>query len=187
MSKTGLDLANNFEDSVDSLNQSLLELSQEGDGKFGTKIDVLLEAKLAMIPFLTAQLQTEGDIKTPDRSKQINNLINLMNNIESSLYRKKEMEAREEVDLSHPKIQKALEWVIEATTIALNDIGVENSQVANYIHKLAQRMVGFEEEANKRLKGVAFQKLDTVENPIPLIDIFNKVRHGEHADVIDAE
>jgi hypothetical protein len=170
----GLDLIHNFDDSVGNLNLQLKDLTLNDDRKFADKLDVLLNAKLALLPLLTNQLQTSGERKTPNRTSEVNSVVALIGNIETSLYRKKEMEAKEEVDLSHPKIQKALEWVIEATTISLRDAGVEDALISNYIIKLAQRMVGFEEEANKRLKGVAFTKLETVDNP--LIELFQDIR-----------
>ncbi len=186
--KSGLDLIQNFENSVGDLNLQLQGLTDsEDDRKFADKLDVLLNSKLALLPFLTSQLQTKGDKVTPNRTSEVNAVINLIGNIETSMYRKKEMEAKEEVDLSHPKIQKALEWVVEASTIALKDAGVEDALVSNYIIKLAQRMVGFEEEANKRLKGVAFTKLEVVENP--LISLFGDIRAngGFAPSVIDQE
>ncbi len=185
MNVKGLDLITNFDQSAAALNQSLRSLTEADSTKFADKVDLLLDARLALVPFLTAQLRTDGENKVPDRSREINNLLGVISSIESAMYRKRDMEAKEEVDLSHPKIQKALEWVITATTEAMKEVGIPDTQIANYVHKLAQKMVGFEEEANKRLRGVNFQKLDTLDNP--LTAIFRDVRSGRDLTIVDAE
>ena len=93
-------------------------------------------------------------------------VIEILDGLENSLYKKADYEAREEIDFTHPKIQKAFLFVVEAVIETMKEIGIEPAMIDTFLIEFGFRMVGFEEELTKRMKGLSAQTLDKVENPL---------------------
>lgn len=163
----------NFEKSLSNFKVELDNISSAKDVQFSDQIDFLFKSMSSLLPVLMNEL-SPGSAIDSSRADHTMKVVGLMKHLESSLYKKREFESREEVDLSHPKIQRAMDWVIEGVLQSLTESGVQSDVVTTFVHKLGHKMVGFEEEANKRLKGTSFSKLETLDNP--LIVEFNKKR-----------
>lgn len=171
-----VDLVKKFEDSVDKLTESIRKISTDPDTKFGVKVDYLMTTMIALVPVLMNELKPDK-IVDEARSDQVMRINTLLSSIQNSMYKKREIEVKEEIDVAHPKFQKVMEFMVEAVLEAMEDIGIDGGVQSSFIHKFSTKMVGFEDLMNKRLKGLSFQDLDTVENP--LIKTFNDVRKSD--------
>jgi len=169
-----VDLVKSFEDSVSSMTSSLNKIATDPDTKFGTKIDYILTSSIALVPILLNELNPDNKLIDKDRAEHVMRVNSLLTSIQSSMYKKREMEAKEEVDISHPKFQKAMEFMVEVALLSMDDIGVDKGIQSSFIHDFSMKMVGFEDIVNKKLKGISFQDLDTVDNP--LVRLFNEER-----------
>lgn len=164
----------NFDASLDEFKQQLDMIAQQ-DGNFSDKIDFLFRGQSAMLPILMEQLRPNTTIDS-QKSDHTLKVMNAIKGLESSLYKKREFESREEVDLTHPKFQKALEWVVEGMVMKMQESGIGNDVIQTFVHKFSMHLVGFEENANKKLKGTAFNKLESIENP--LVEQFVSTRNA---------
>lgn len=171
---TVIDLVNSFDDSVKNLTESLKSISEKEDAEFADKINFLLAGMVSLVPVLLQELKPdklEIDVKKSEHVMRINSMLK---DISASLYKKREFEAKEEIDVNHPKIQAVLSWVMEGVFDSMKEVGISDTLKNAFLHNFSVKMVGFEETSNKKLKGVSFSKLDAVENP--LLDKFNEIR-----------
>lgn len=170
------DLMHNFEASVKDFSSALKGLASADDATFADKINSIIGGMIVLVPVLLNELDPEKTEINVKKSEQVMRVNSVLKDITSSLYKKREFELKEEIDVNHPKIQKVMEWMIEAILDSLKDVGVNKELISAFVHNFSVRMVGFEESSNKKLKGVSFSKLETIENP--LIDTFNDLRKG---------
>lgn len=155
----------------------LSELVGDDGTKFGDKIDKLLGMHLSLVPLMLLELDPSKNVIDTEKTDHVQKIMGVLKGLEASLYKKRDMEAREEVDLGHPKFQKALEWVAEGVLESLTELKQDQEFQANFIRNFSTRMIGFEESANRKLKGRSFQTLDELKNP--LIKEFNEGRTEE--------
>lgn len=168
-----MDRAKAFVHNANEFMTHLKRIVGDPDAKFADKIDTILSLNVSLIPIVLMEL-VPGKVIDKSRTDQANNVANMIRALEASLYKKREFEAREEVDLHHPKFQKALDWIIEGVLESLTNLGVDEQMRGNFIHDFSKRMIGFEDSANRRLKGTSFSDLDSVKNP--LVRSFNEGR-----------
>jgi len=130
---------------------------------FGSKMDSIFQLQmLSLLPTVQNLDDTMYDERKAHAALKLNETINHLKN---SLVQKQQFELKEEVDLHHPKIQKAFTFLTEAFFYVLTEVGVDPSVKALIINALSLKMMGFEDELTKRFKGVAFSLLEQVTNP----------------------
>ncbi len=169
-----LNRALQFREEMSKFTGDLNNLLVDDGTKFGDKIDKLLGMHLALLPLILLELDPSNNIIDTEKVDHIQKIMGVLNKMEASLYKKRDMEIKEEVDLGHPKFQKALEWVVESILLSMTEVKISSEAQGNFIRNFSTRMIGFEESANKKLKGRSFQTLDELKNP--LIKEFNEGR-----------
>nr|DAX81718.1 MAG TPA: hypothetical protein [Bacteriophage sp.] len=169
-----VDLLDDFKESVNKLTESLTQITNSESVKFGDKVDHIMNGMIALVPVLLNELNPENIKIDEAKSNQVMRVNSLLQSIQNSLYKKREIEIKEEVDVTHPKFQKVIEFIVDGALQSLQNINVHPDTQAAFIHDFSLRMVGFEDTMNKKLKGLSFQDLDTVTNP--LIKQFNEER-----------
>jgi len=131
---------------------------------FGSKMDNILSLQmLALAPTIQNLDDTMYDERKAHAAVKLNDTINHLKN---SLVQKQQFELKEEIDLHHPKLQKAFAFLTEAFFYVLTEVGIDPSTKALIVNALSLKMMGFEDELTKRFKGIAFSLLEQVENPL---------------------
>jgi len=131
---------------------------------FGAKMDSILSLQmLALQPIIQNLDETLYDERKAHSASRLNGMIT---HLKDSLIQKQQFELKEEIDLLHPKIQKAFSFLVESFIYVLTEVGVDASTKAMIVNSLSLKIMGFEEEMNNRLKGLSFSMLDNLENPI---------------------
>lgn len=164
-----------FRDNTEKFVGNLNDIVCNEDIKFGEKLDRMMLLNVALIPILLEELSPNKHVINPARSDQALKIHGMIKGLEASVYKKRDIEAREEVDVSHPKFQAAMDWIMEGVLMSMTELGIDDQMQSSFIHNFSQRMVGFEEEANRKLKGTSFQNIDTLDNP--LVKKFNDERN----------
>jgi len=161
--RTGFNVENMLKEAQNTMGHIFDNLTNDNK-TFGSKMDSILSLQmLALLPTIQNLDDTMFDERKAQAAVKLNETIN---HLKSSLVQKQQFEIKEEVDLQHPKIQKALTFLTEAFFYVLTEVGVDPSVKSLIINSLSLKMMGFEEELNKRFKGVAFSLLEQVENPL---------------------
>lgn len=163
-----------FHTKVQKFVGDLDEVVSNQDIKFGDKLDRLMLLNISLLPIVLAELAPGKLVINTERADQAVRVSSMLKSLETSIYKKRDYESKEEVDLSHPKFQMALDWVMEGVLTSMTNMGIPAQLQQGFIHDFSKRMIGFEEEANKKLRGVSFANLDTVINP--LVREFNNER-----------
>jgi len=96
----------------------------------------------------------------------IKNLSRLSNNLSNSLYKKRSIEISDDIDFTHPKIQRGFYFLIEVFLDTLKEVGVEEDVVGAVTNSLSAGLIGFEEKLNKELKTIASNLVNDVDNPL---------------------
>lgn len=164
---------NSFITSANLFMAELKRLTEDPEVPFAEKLDGILSLNVNLIPIVLYEM-VPGKVANDSRISVARTLMSMIKGLETSIYKKREVEQREEVDLTHPKFQKAMDWIMEAVLESMTQVGVSDIVKSSFIHDFARRMMSFEAEANKKLKGVSFSSLDTVSNP--LVRDFNEER-----------
>lgn len=122
---------------------------------------------LLMVPSVTAlRGADEIDPIKLKKARAAQDVILLLQNLEKSLYQQYDFTTREEIDFTHPKVQKGFEFMIVEVLEIMKDMGLEQSTIMEFTERFSTSMVGFEQELNTRLKGVGNAALDLVRNPL---------------------
>jgi len=90
----------------------------------------------------------------------------LSSSISSILFKKKEMEYREQIDFHHPKVQRAFGFLVEAVIESMSDSGMDDTDVNLVMDKLAVKLVGFEDKLNVTLKNISMNAVERTQNPL---------------------
>ena len=151
-----------IEDNLSDI-QDLYDKISSSDTTISEKINEILKIKTSMLaPMIQLVNNPNKDSNTAIRAAQV---IQLVENIERSLYQKANFELSQEVDFNHPKIQIAFKFIYEVVVTHLTDF-LKEDELNIYKQQLAMALTGMEEEFNKRLKGLSANILDTIENPL---------------------
>lgn len=166
MSDTKLpNLIDDFDSSIVTLENAISEIIIDKQSDFGDKIDAITLGQASLLALSLRDLSPDPRDHF-NRAPKVNQVNAMLKTLQDSLYRKRELEGKEEIDVSHPKIQKVLGWLVEMVLESMRDLGYDESTRLALQHTLSTKIVGFEEAANKKLKGVAFPDLDDLENPL---------------------
>lgn len=172
--RTGFDINKMLEEAQKGMGSIFDNLTNDNK-TFGSKMDSIFQLQmLSLMPTVQNLDDTMYDERKAHAAVKLNETINHLKN---SLVQKQQFELKEEVDLHHPKIQKAFTFLTEAFFYVLTEVGVDSSVKALIVNALSLKMMGFEDELTKRFKGVAFSLLEQVENP--LLDSLPNVKQLE--------
>lgn len=140
------------------------------------KLEELLKFKTAMmVPSLRMSLGLDFN---PEVLKGTYDVLNILNNIESSVNNMIRQEENEVINFSNPKIIASYKMLFEIIVNILNEEITDGVIINNIIEKVAVRCVNIEQEFNKIFKTVSNRMAEMVENP--LIEKFvNKERDPE--------
>ena len=155
-----------FVESLEKLTESLKQITDSDSTKFGDKADAIMNAMLSLVPELMVELSPDKVEINEARANHIMRINALFVSIQNSLYKKREVENKEEVDLAHPKIQKAIEFIFDGVLESMTAVGISKDLQATFTHDFSLRMVDFENKMNRLLRGTSFQQLDTITNPL---------------------
>ena len=165
-------LSEEFLTDASAVTENLMLVASNDNVLFGERQNAIMSAMISLFPLLLHELNT--DPLTYKKSEQATRICTHLEKLQNALYKKRESENKVDVDLNHPKFQNALDFIVEGFLDVMNSEGIDSSTKDRIVQSFGQKMVGFEDDMNKRLKGVAFSKLDRIENP--LITSFNDKR-----------
>lgn len=178
--RRGFNVQNMLEDAEKSMGSIFDNLTNDNK-TFGSKMDSVFQLQmLALVPTIQNLDDTMYDDRKAHAAIKLNETISHLKN---SLVQKQQFELKEEIDLHHPKLQKAFSFLTEAFFYVLTEVGVDPSVKSLIINALSLKMMGFEDELTKRFKGVAFSLLEQVENP--LLESLPNVKQLEAKNVRD--
>lgn len=161
--RLGFNIENMLLDAKSSMG-SIFENLTNDNKTFGSKMDSVLSLQmLALLPTIQNLDDTMYDERKAQAAEKLNNTINHLKN---SLAQKQQFELKEEIDLHHPKLQRAFSFLTEAFFYVLTEVGIDSSTKALIINALSLKTMGLEDELNKRFKGVGFAMLEQIENPL---------------------
>nr|DAR64676.1 MAG TPA: hypothetical protein [Caudoviricetes sp.] len=155
-----------FVESLEKLTESLKQITDSDSTKFGDKADAIMNAMISLVPALMSELAPDKVEIDEVKANHIMKINALFVSIQNSLYKKREVENKEEVDLAHPKIQKAIEFIFDGVLESMTAVGISKDLQATFTHDFSLRMVDFENKMNRLLKGTSFQQLDSITNPL---------------------
>lgn len=151
-------LLNRFEDAK-KLNIKFME------SNLGTKdkLNEIISLKTSMlVPSMRMALGGEFNVLEMKGAQEV---IELLDSIEKSIYSLAKYEESENVDFRHPKIILGFKFLIEVLFDVLKEVVKDDIVIGDIAERVSMRTVGFEEELNKRLRSVANKALDIVKNP----------------------
>lgn len=94
------------------------------------------------------------------------NVIEVLNNIEASIYNLLKYEQSEEINFTHPKIVASYRMLFEIIIEVMQEEIHEPVVINNIIEKVSVRCVGIEAEFNKRFKNISNKMAEYAINPI---------------------
>lgn len=152
------------------MNKALVKLQEAFDSKsFDKSIKSLEDYHLNLISRLEEVLEDRGEKYFID----VNKIVRLTNAIaknsqiiHASLFERRRLEGKEDIDLNHPKIQKAIFFLYEEVLEVLEDVIKDKALYGNVRNHLFMKLSGFEDRVNVALKGVSGAMLDGLKNPL---------------------
>lgn len=145
---------------LDTLKFRFLDSSLTGK----EKLEELLKFKTAMmIPSLRMSLGLDFN---PEVLKGTYDVLNILNNIESSVNNMIRHEENETINFSNPKIISSYKMLFEVIVNIMNEEITDGVIINNIIEKVAVRCVNIEQEFNKIFKTVSNRMAEMVENPL---------------------
>ena len=107
-----------------------------------------------------------GDLVLPEVKVLVDMITKLSASISSIIFKKKDFEYKEDIDFTHPKIQKSYLFLIQAVYESLVDEGYSEDDISDIMNTLSSKLIGFEEKLNRVLKNVSMNMIDRTANPL---------------------
>lgn len=162
ISKDGdISQAEELERFQNQLSSPNISLSQKINNIMGYQVTLIAP----MLMMISDKDLTDKDLR---RVRGAEKLFYILDKIQNYVYRKTEYEMAEEIDFTHPKIQKAFEFMVEAMLETMNEVGIDEIAMENFVTTFGLKMQGFEQDLNTRMRGVAssISQLSKVTNPL---------------------
>jgi len=140
--------------------------------KYLNDIQLSLVSKLKKIE---ETMGTDGDGKEDpealilslrDLNSISNTISNLTKNVQSSLFKKRELEYKEKIDFHHPKIVKSYSFLAGAFVESMMEADIPTEQVNRTVDIMSYKLVGFEDKMNSTLKNLNMNLVDSSKNPL---------------------
>lgn len=151
-------------DFVEGVMKSLSDQKIPVQDKIGGLRNLIVLLLLPQIQPLTDK--DEWDIIKSKKANEARQIIYILRDLMKSIYEEQEYTQKEEIDFTHPKIQKAFEFIVEGVLEVLKEMGIPQEQLIEFASRFSTSMVGFESKIDIRFKGISSKALDKVENPL---------------------
>lgn len=128
------------------------------------KLQAIIQFKTALlIPSLKSAMGLDFSLS---ELKGSYNVIEILDNIENSIYRLSNYEQSEDIDFTHPKIVSSYRMLFEIIIEIMSEEIKEPVTINNIIEKVSVRCVALEQEFNKRFKNLSNKIAEFATNPL---------------------
>lgn len=128
------------------------------------KMESIAALQLNVLPTLFEELSKT--YPSLERSVVASRTNSALNAVSKSIQEKKASEIEDSFDAHSPKFQMVLGWFMQVFKEAMIENDVDDATVDNTFTSLAGRLEGWEDNINKRMKGVTQKALASVDNPL---------------------
>lgn len=93
-------------------------------------------------------------------------LLSISKHVADISFKKRDIEAKDEVDFHHPKIEKGYYFLMEVVLDALKECGIDAGRLDLFVKIMGERLLGFEDKLNKELKTLSGNLVNKATNPL---------------------
>lgn len=147
---------------------------------FDQKIDDIDQFNATIVDFVNQTIFSSGKtIQLSELNETLRVISGITKNMQSSAFKKKEIEQKDEIDFNHRKIETAFRFLIEAVLHSMNDVGINEHKQNEFSMKLSKKLLGFEERLNNSIGKAHISAIDTIANPlVDLILVHDKIKES---------
>lgn len=137
------------------------------DKSFDEKIDLVDQFNASIIEFVNNNVFSGGrKLELSEFNETLRVISGITKNMQSSAFKKKEIEQKDEIDFNHRKIETAFRFLIEAVLHSMGDVGIDEYKQNEFSMKLSKKLLGFEERLNNSIGKAHISAIDTISNPL---------------------
>lgn len=134
---------------------------------FDQKIDDIDQFNATIIDFVNQTVFASGkNIQLSELNETLRVISSITKNMQSSAFKKKEIEQKDEIDFNHRKIETAFRFLIEAVLQSMGEVGIDENKQNEFSMKLSKKLLGFEERLNNSIGKAHMSAIDTISNPL---------------------
>lgn len=93
-------------------------------------------------------------------------LLSISKHVADISFKKRDIEAKDEVDFHHPKIEKGYYFLMEVVLDALKECNIDAGRIDLFVKIMGERLLGFEDKLNKELKTLSGNLVNKATNPL---------------------
>ena len=130
------------------------------------------EQKMAVVEDITATLIEKydeiinSDIDPKLYNDTVKSISQLLKNLSTLNIHNREAAMKDNIDFTHPKIQKGMYFLMEVVINTLKETGISEEQINVFANNLSINLIGFEDKLNSELKKLSSTLVDTAKNPL---------------------
>lgn len=141
-----------------------MELLLDPTATHQQKMESIAALQLSVLPTLFEELNKT--YPSLERSVVASRTNSALNAVSKSIQEKKASELEDSFDAHSPKFQMVLGWFMQLFKESMVENDVDGATVDNVFTSMAGRLEGWEDNINKRMKGVTQKALASVDNPL---------------------
>lgn len=131
------------------------------------------EGKMGAVEDITAFLIEQYDTvfgDEPIHPKTYNEVVKsvsgLLKNLSSLNMYNRDAAMKDNIDFTHPKIQRGMYFLMETIIQIMKESGVSEEQIGVFANTASIKLIGFEDKLNSVLKKISSSIVETVPNPL---------------------
>lgn len=150
-------------------------------GNLESMVSSVVQLELSMARFLSSIVDDDG-LPRKVRMDASKALMSITKHIADISFKKRDMEAKDEVDFHHPKIEKGYYFLMEVVLDSMRQCGIDTGRINQFVTIMGERLLGFEDRLNKELKTLSGNMVNRASNPLILKSLGKDVVEGESSE-----
>lgn len=143
--------------------QAEIDKLQTSNLNFNEKLELIIQLKTKLAPSVLKEVFKNSP--NPDISLIATRACGILKNTADLIIKKRELEVSDELNPHSPKFQRSFAWFLELFHSAVVELGLDEVQINNLFASLSSRLVGWEDNLVKQLKGLSSKANEVIENP----------------------
>lgn len=131
------------------------------------------EGKMGVVEDITAFLIEQYDTVLGDEfihpktyNEVVKSVSGLLKNLSSLNMYNRDASMRDNIDFTHPKIQRGMYFLMETVIQTMKESGVSEEQIGVFANTASIKLIGFEDKLNSVLKKISSSIVETAPNPL---------------------
>ncbi len=131
------------------------------------------EGKMGVVEDITAFLIEQYDTVLEDEfihpktyNEVVKSVSGLLKNLSSLNMYNRDAAMRDNIDFTHPKIQRGMYFLMETVIQTMKESGVSEEQIGVFANTASIKLIGFEDKLNSVLKKISSSIVETAPNPL---------------------